>query len=485
MRILRRAGYRRQAQLLKSGHGQSVLATRCGRKPGDGVGGGGKTVAVSNTSTARPSLASFWHDLPREGRFLISTVIFSSIGTGLVLPFMVVYLNEVRGIALETVGLLLALQAGVGIAVVPPIGALIDRIGARLVYASSMVALMVGDVLLSQATTVVGAAVALTLVGYGFGVIWPSSSALIGNLIPSDQRQRYFGLNFTLLNLGIGIGGIVGGQFVDVERATTFVTIYLLDALSYVPALVILLWVLRHVGGSVAPASDVTGGAAATVKASYRTLLRDTDLRALLILVAVAALVSYPQLNAGLPAYARAEGRVSTEGLGYAFAANTVVIVLLQLLVIQRIEGRRRTRVVVVMSVVWAFSWMLLGATSLVPGTIVATVLLCACAGVFGLGETMMQPTLPAMVNDLAPDHLRGRYNALSSLMFSVAFVVGPVVASFLIGADLAAVYVAFLVGGSLALGVIALWVERRIPAHVNGVRASDEPAEPVAGAMT
>ena len=40
---------------------------------------------------------SFWHDLPREGKLLLSVVVFEFIGTGLVLPFWVVYLHEVRG----------------------------------------------------------------------------------------------------------------------------------------------------------------------------------------------------------------------------------------------------------------------------------------------------------------------------------------------------------------------------------------------------
>jgi MFS family permease len=428
-------------------------------------------------STPHPTLASFWRDLPREGKLLISTVIFSSVGTGLVLPFMVVYLHEVRGIPLEVVGLLLALQAGLGIVVVPPIGALIDRIGPRLVYVSSMVTLFIGDILISQATTVLAATIAFVFLGYGFGVIWPASGAMIGNLIPSAQRQRYFGVNFTLLNLGIGIGGIIGGSFVDVERAETFVTIYLLDACSYLVPLVILLWFLRHVGGPVAAAAT----AEAAVKPSYLSLLRDKNLRALLILVGVAALVSYPQLNAGMPAFARELGQISTRGLGYAFAANTLIIVLLQLFVLQRIEGKRRTRVAVVMAATWAVSWVLLGSTALVPGTVAATILLAGCAAVFGLGETMLQPTTSAMINDLAPDHLRGRYNALSSLMFSGAFVVGPVVASILIAGNLGAVYIAFLIGGCAVLAVIALWVERRISPQVNGVR--EAPASADAGA--
>ena len=56
---------------------------------------------------------------------------------------------------------------------------------------------------------------------------------------------------------------------------------------------------------------------------------------------------------------------------------------------------------------------------------------------VFPLGETLTQPTIPALVNDLAPDHLRARYNALSSAAFSLAAIIGPVTAGWLIGHSL------------------------------------------------
>ena len=84
------------------------------------------------------------------------------------------------------------------------------------------------------------------------------------------------------------------------------------------------------------------------------------------------------------------------------------MIVVLQLVVLQRIEGRRRTRVMVVMALIWAFAWLLMGASGLVPGTLGATVLIAACASVFALGETLLQPTMPAMTNDLTTDRLRG-----------------------------------------------------------------------------
>ena len=55
-------------------------------------------VVMSEIAADRPpTLASFWQDLPREGRMLLSVVGFQFLGTGLVLPFLVVYLHEIRG----------------------------------------------------------------------------------------------------------------------------------------------------------------------------------------------------------------------------------------------------------------------------------------------------------------------------------------------------------------------------------------------------
>ena len=68
------------------------------------------------TTTPSPGLGGFWRDLPREGRLLLSIVVIEFLGTGLVLPFHVVYLHEVRGFPLSDVGLLLGAAAADGAA---------------------------------------------------------------------------------------------------------------------------------------------------------------------------------------------------------------------------------------------------------------------------------------------------------------------------------------------------------------------------------
>ena len=418
--------------------------------------------------TSSPTgLRAFWRDLPREGRLLLSIVVVEFVGTGLVLPFQVVYLHEVRGFALGDVGLLLGLSPLLGLLVVGPGGLAIDRLGPRRIVLAILLLMIAGNTVLAFSETRWQAAVALMLQGIGFGLSWPAFQSMIASVVPTGLRQRYFGVNFTLLNLGIGIGGVAGGLLVDVERVATFQAIYLADAASYLPALVLLLGPLRHVGGQVLLDDHAHSGG--TV--SYLAVLRRPAMGSLTVLGFVASFVGYSQLNAGMPAFARAVSEVSTRTLGFAFAVNTLVIVVLQLVVLGRIEGRRRTRIIAAMGVMWALAWLCLGMSGLVPGTLGAAVLVAACAGVFALGETLLQPTIPALVNDLAPDHLRGRYNALSSGAFQLAAVIAPAISGVLIGQALGEVYIGLLVVGSLLCGALAvLEVERQLEPSVNGV---------------
>lgn len=423
---------------------------------------------MSTTTPTRPSIASFWRDLPREGKLLLSVVVFEFLGTGLVLPFHVIYLNEVRNFTLSDVGLLLGLPPLVGFLFVGPGGTAIDRLGARRILIWTLLLLMVGNVVLAFSSTLWGAGLGLTMSGIAFGISWPASQSLIAAVVPVHLRQRYFGVNFTLLNLGIGIGGVVGGLVLDVERLATFQSIYVADSLSYVPALFLLLVPLRHVAGR--PVHDES---TASDSVSYLDVLRRPAVASVMLLGFVSSFVGYSQLNVGMPAFARAVGQVSTQGLGFAFAANTLVIVVLQLFVLQRIEGLRRTRVIAAMGVLWALSWLLLGGSGLVPGTLGATLLVAGCASVFALGETLLQPTIPALVNDLAPDHLRGRYNALSSASFQLPAIIAPPLSGLLIGAHLGSVYIAILVTGSLLIGVYSvLRLEPQLSPEINGVHA-------------
>jgi MFS family permease len=115
-----------------------------------------------------------------------------------------------------------------------------------------------------------------------------------------------------------------------------------------------------------------------------------------------------------------------------------------------------------------------MGLAGLVPASLAAAVLLAASMGVFALGETLLSPVAPAMTNDLAPDHLRGRYNAVATAVFQGAGVVGPVVAGALLGRRLPAVFVTVLLAGCAVMVLLLRRVERVIAPRANGVPTDD-----------
>lgn len=425
-------------------------------------------------ATRRGGASVSWSHLPFPAKLMLVSIVFDFIGTGLVMPFGVTYLHEVRHLSLQTAGVLLALPAIVGLVAVGPGGVLIDRVGARRVVITAVSLEIAGQLLMASAHDVVTAAASLTLSGIATGVIFPAVQAMVASIMPSGQRQFFFGLNFTLLNLGMGVGGILGGAIVDVTRPGTFELVYVIDAATFLVPLTLYLWPLRHHGGRIEHV-DEPGGA--RPHGGYAAVLRDPTMRLLVVLGFITSFIGYAQFGVGFQAFARSVAHVSTQVLGWAYAANTAVIVVVQIIVLRAVTGRRRTRALLLMCGLWALSWAVLGAAGWAGerSTLTAGLLVCASAAVFGVGETFLQPTLPAMVNDLAPDALRGRYNSASAGAFHLAEILGPPFAGLLIGHALAGWYTVALIVGCVGAAGVTLAVERRLTPVVNGLDAGHD----------
>ncbi|WP_182883145.1 MFS transporter [Microbispora sp. H10949] len=112
------------------------------------------------------------------------------------------------------------------------------------------------------------------------------------------------------------------------------------------------------------------------------------------------------------------------------------------------------------------------------------TIAACVLAAVMvGIGETMLSPALLPMINDLAPELLSGRYNAATSLAFTVGFTLGPALAGLMLQHGLGA----HLITGSIVMsGLAAILAHRlalRLPASANRMTQAP-PATPQVSAL-
>ena len=419
---------------------------------------------------------SFVPRLPRAAWVVLGGDTLSAIGSGLTLPFLLVYFNRVRDIDLSVAGFAVSMVGFASLAGNFIGGALADRIGARatLVLGTLVSAgAMVGVAMVREPWH---AFLAAGSVGMGAAVAWPARDALLATIVTPKQRSSVFGVRHATFNAGLGIGGVIAATIVDLSDASSFELIYNADAASYLVFAALLLFLVpgRRGAGSRPEETAAAGG--------YLALLRDPVFVRLWVLSAVLITVGYGQYHSFFPAYATGEGGLSAGALAVVIAANTITVVAAQLFVLRLIEGRRRTRGIVLMAVLWGTAWAVTYAGGLVPAGAAAVVTFGVAMTVFAIGETLLSPTIPALVNDLAPDEARGRYNGANTLAWTVGFIAGPVLSSNLLDAGLAGPLVVILLVGCGFAAVTAMSLERHISADMNlvpasGAAESDAPA--------
>lgn len=383
---------------------------------------------------------------------------FSALGSGLTMPFLFVYLSEVRGIHTATVGLLFAYMGVLGFVCAPISGSLIDRFGPRPVMIAGVVTEAVSTAAIGLVATVPQALVVATVMTVGSVGIWPASTAMLTRLVPAERRERVYGLQFMLLNAGLGVGGLVSAWLVHVDSVASFQRLYLIDGCTFLVYLVVLATLPAGTGAE--PVAGPGAGDPAGPQPGWRTVLSDKVLLRVVALSVLAITFGYSQFETGFAAYTVEVSGVPPRALGLAYGANTAAIVIGQLVALRFIANRRRSRLLAVCTAVWATAWAIVGLSDLVDGW-VATVLAVAGLGVFGIGETLWAPIAPAIVNDLAPEEMRGRYNALQGMTWTVASIVGPAFAGLMIGGGLAHAWITTLVAG-MAIASLLFWRLRR-----------------------
>jgi predicted MFS family arabinose efflux permease len=395
--------------------------------------------------------------LPRDVWLVQSGGVVNSLGNGIVFPFIVIYLHNVRGISFAAAGLALSAGAVAALAAGFGAGAIVDRFGGRNT-------LLVG--LLLQATSFAlfplirdawHAFALLALEGAGTACFWPGQSTLLSRLTGAERTHSAFALQRIAMNLGLGMGGVVGGLIASTRHPGSFTTLFLLDAATFF----VFIAVLSRIG-EARPQEPQEAGEAAL---GYRAVLRDRNFLWLMVLNVIFVAVGY-EVFALLPPFAKNSAGVSERWVGTMFLANTILIVLIQLPVSKALEGRRRMVALALMSLLFAAAALIvLGGGIWLTGTAAALVFVAATL-VFGVGEVLQGPTQAPLVADLAPDHLRGRYFALGSMSWSAGSILGPAIGGPLLGWHPLAVWpLAAAISVAAAAGCLAL--ERRLPERV------------------
>jgi len=412
----------------------------------------------------RSYLRSLHPQLPREVYVLEAGALVNAFGNGIVLPFLLIYLHNVRGIPFGLAGLAAAEQSAAALASGFLAGTLSDRIGPKRVLLVSLAVMTVAFALMPAIRVAWHAFAVYALWGLGSGAFWPSQSALLAGLTPAPRRAPAYALQRLAMNIGVALGGVVAGLIASVRHPGSFTVLFVVDCATFVAYMAVLARVRspqlheERLGGSwVAVARD-------------RVFTSFTVLNAAFMASAIALMVEL------LPAFAKNVTRVDERQVGIVFALDAVGIALFQLPVVKLAQGRSRMRGLALMGALWAVSLCGVWAAGEWTRATAAFGILAAAMLVFALGECLHGAIHAPLSVDLAPPQLVGRYVAAASLSWQVGWIVGPAGGGFVLQhAPLALWPAAAALNVLCALGALAL--EPRLP---EAVRLTPPP-EPLA----
>jgi MFS family permease len=354
-------------------------------------------------SQPRTTLREGIRSLPRPVWILCAGTFVNRFGS-FVAVFLVLYLRE-RGYSIPESGLVVSFY-GIGNVVAAAVGGWVaDRFGRRNALALSMFGSAATLLLLSQAASLPLIIVLTTLAGLTGEMYRPAAAALITDLTPAGERIPAFALNRLAINAGFAAGPAVAGLLAE----HSFFLLFLGDALTSVAFGVICLTALPE-GVRVRREDERRGEA-------IRTMLHDRLFLFFLISSVLGAFV-YFQSQTTFPLHVKASG-LSDADYGLLISLNGLAIVLLELPLVAITRRFPYRPVLALGSVLVGLGFALNAVANDLPELAFAVL-------VWTLGEIIYAPVASAYVADIAPEHLRGRYQGAWGLTWGLAFVLAP-----------------------------------------------------------
>ena len=349
-----------------------------------------------------------------------------AVGSGVWMPVSMIFFLATTDLSLVQVGLALSLASLLSLPVAVLVGQQVDRHGSKKVLQTGNALQAVSFLAYPFVDQVWSVAFVVAVSVIGRTAFWGSYSPMVTLISPPGERELWFGFLGALRNAGFAIGGIVAGVALTLDATSLYYAVALLNAASYVLSFVLLAGVIVDESAERAQHGDprdVVGG--------WATVLRDRGYRWLIASNLGYALTS-AALNVAIPVYV-----VEMLGLpGWVSAAvfviNTLMIGVGQGVVVQRMTGAVRARIVALGAVLTAASFLVLwGAEPL--GVVAATSVVLVAAVVYTLGELVAGPVLTTLAAESPPPALRGRYVATYQLSWNVATGVAPLLYAWLL----------------------------------------------------
>lgn len=359
-----------------------------------------------------------WRDLPRPLFFLFAGTMITRMGA-FVFPYLTVYLAEARGYSFETIGIVLSVGS---------LGLLIGNFAGGILTDQWSRKWTLILALLLNATGFAGLALhyeyawfysLFLFVGYlGSGMYTPAANTVIADIAPERVRPFAYTVNYVCINLGMGLGPLLGGFLATVSYRWIFIG----DVATSLICAALILYGVRE----TRPAGLVASiGTPTKAKRMGWQVWRQNQTVVVFCLFYFFLIGPLMGMEFTVPLLIKKEFATSLVYVGVIYSINAFCILAFSFLIEKFIRGRNELLMMVLSGILWT-----LGMSFLLFGY--SVVWLMVCTAIWTIGEIIASILVPSFIASRVPQEFKGRFMALNDIVRSLAGVLCPIGLGFL-----------------------------------------------------
>jgi MFS family permease len=360
--------------------------------------------------------------------------------------FMTLYLTRRIGFDVKTVGFFIMITAAAGILGAILGGKLSDHIGRKSVMVGSQFssAIIVAVCGFLPSTLVIP--VLLIVSNFFKGAVRPASRSMLTDLTKNKDRQKAFSLLYLGTNLGVAIGPMIAG-FLFLNHLSW---IFWGDALTTIIAFTL---VLKYVQESKPSETDIEDNKVNEFeKAVKGSALKAFIKRPVLVLFSIFTVMAnfiYAQMTFSLPLHLNAIfDEKGAEIFGYLMSFNAVVVLIFTALVLNFTRRIQAVYNMAFSAILFAVGFGALSFISSFEGFIITTF-------IWTIGEILMVTNGSVYIANHTPINLRGRFNAITGLVFGLGYIAGPFISGLILSSGSISRLWIFILFFSLLTGLL------------------------------
>ncbi|MDH3943870.1 MAG: MFS transporter [Anaerolineae bacterium] len=354
-------------------------------------------------------------EYPRTFWVLMGGNLVDNLGGAMLFPFFSLYVTKHFNVGLTEAGIVFSIFAVTSIFGSIIGGALADKFGRKVLVLGGLVFSATSSIAMALVNDLNVFYMLAAVVGFLGNFAGPAHQAMIADILPERQHADGYGIQRVVHNLAVTIGPAVGGFL----ASTSFLLLFITDAVTSLITAAIL---YKHLPETKPESTEEEKEQSlAQSFAGYGKVIRDWVFTAFIV-SSILMWVVYMQMNSTLPVFMNELHGFDPIYFGWLMTINAGMVVLFQFWITRRIADRPPLIMMAFGTIFYMIGFGMYGFVFGFPMFILAMVILT-------IGEMIVTPVAQALVARLAPEHMRGRYMAVSQFSWSIPFAIGPLLA--------------------------------------------------------